>query len=184
MNKVADKEEKLRVLDENGNDTGMIENRSVVHEKELFHDEVILWIIDKDSKKVLLERRSPNKKYAPNKLGLCAGHVVANETIEEALAKEAREELGININNYDVKKLITIKKIQPNNRCFLHNFYILDKIPLSKFIIQEEELSEVLYMDYEKLKELVMSNDKEMAFESAEVYKPIFDLLDNIIKLQ
>ena len=34
--------------------------------------------------------------------------------------------------------------------------------------------------DYEKLKELVMSNDKEMAFENAEVYKPIFDLLDNV----
>ena len=63
---VADKnDELLEVLDENGNSTGKFEKREVVHENKLFHNEIALWIIDKQNKKVLLQRRSPNKKSNP-----------------------------------------------------------------------------------------------------------------------
>lgn len=65
MEKVADKEEMLKVVDENGNYTGKMEKRSIVHKDKLFHNEVALWIIDKGNKKVLLQRRSPNKKTKP-----------------------------------------------------------------------------------------------------------------------
>ena len=128
MKKVADKEELLKVLDENGNYTGKMEKRSIIHRDNLFHNEVALWIIDKERNSVLLQRRSPNKKLNPNKLGLCAGHVVENETIEEALRKEASEEIGINIDNYKVYTLTTIKRMEPSNYCFAHHFYILDYI--------------------------------------------------------
>ena len=95
---VADKDDELlQLLDENGNPTGRFEKREIVHGNKLFHNEVALWIIDKENKKVLLQRRSPNKKQNPNKLALCAGHVVGNETIDEALEKESNEELGLDI---------------------------------------------------------------------------------------
>ena len=74
MQKVADKEELLKVYDENHNFTGKYEKRSIVHEKQLFHDEVALWIIN-SNKEVLLQKRNPNKKINPNKYALCAGHV-------------------------------------------------------------------------------------------------------------
>ena len=52
---VADKDnELLQVLDENGNPTGRFEKREIVHVNKLFHNEVALWIIDKENKKVLL----------------------------------------------------------------------------------------------------------------------------------
>ena len=38
MLKIADKEELLKVLDENGNETGNYENRSLVHSNRLFHN--------------------------------------------------------------------------------------------------------------------------------------------------
>ena len=66
MKKVADKEELLKVLDDNGKYTEKLEKRSIVHNDKLFHNEVALWIIDKENKKVLLQRRSPNKKQNPN----------------------------------------------------------------------------------------------------------------------
>lgn len=97
MNKVADKEELLRVLDEFGNYTGIKEKRSIVHKSKLFHNEVALWVIDKENKQVLLQRRSPYKQQSPNKLAICAGHVVDDETIEETLEKESLEEIGIDI---------------------------------------------------------------------------------------
>ena len=180
---VADNDnELLRVLDENGNPTGRFEKREIVHVNKLFHNEVALWIIDKENKKVLLQRRSPNKKQNPNKLALCAGHVVDKETLDEALEKEAKEELGIDIKNYKIEKLITIKRTEPRNHCFSHHYYICKTIPIETFTIQKEELSEVLYMDYEHLKQLVKQNSDEVVFKW-EFYEPVFNKLDEIINL-
>ena len=179
---VADKDDELlRVLDENGNPTGRFEKREIVHVNKLFHNEVALWIIDKENKKVLLQRRSPNKKQNPNKLALCAGHVVGDETIDEALEKEANEELGLDIKNFKVKKLITIKRTKPRNYCFIHHYYIGKAIPIENITIQKEELSEVLYMDYEHLKQLVKQNSDKVVF-NWEDYEPVFNRLDEIIK--
>ena len=181
MNKVADKEELLKVLDENGNDTGKLEKRSVMHEKQIFHNEIALWIIDKANKKVLVQRRSPNKKLNPNKIGLCAGHVVGNETIEEALFKEAKEEIGVDLKNYEVKKLLTIKRVEPKNYNFAHHYYILADIPVDEFTIQEEELTEVFYMNYDKLKQMVKDGDDEIVIKWNDVYKQLFEKLDEVI---
>ncbi len=179
---IADKDDELlEIIDSNGKTTGKYERRAIVHSHQLFHNEVALWIIDKENKKVLLQRRSPNKKQNPNKLALCAGHVVENETLEIALRKEAQEEIGINIDNYKINKLITIKRIEPNNFCFSHHYYILDRIPLDKIVIQKEEVSEVLYMDYAELKQLVMSDSNEIVFHWNNEYKKLFHLLDKII---
>lgn len=178
----ADKDDELlHVLDENGNNTGRFEKREIVHKNRLFHNEVALWIIDSKNKKVLLQRRSPNKKQNPNKLALCAGHVLLDETIEDALKKEASEEIGIDIEKYDVQKLAIVKRTEPNNYCFSHHYYIDKYIPIEKFKIQEEELTEVLYVDYEKLKDMVKQGSDEVVFKWNDVYKKVFDLLDKII---
>ena len=182
MNKVADKvDELLEILDENGEPTGKFEKRDIVHNNKLFHNEIALWIIDKKNKKVLLQRRSPNKKQNPNKLALCAGHVVGDETLEIALRKEAQEEIGINIDKYKVKELTTIKRTEPKNYCFSHHYYICEAIPIKAFKIQKEELSEVLYMDYKQLKQLVKENSDEVVFKWNEAYQKVFALLDEII---
>ena len=178
---VADNDsELLQVLTEDGKPTGRFEKREIVHDNKLFHNEVALWIIDKENKKVLLQRRSPNKKQNPNKLALCAGHVVGKETLKEALEKEAKEELGIDIKDCNVKKLITIKRTVPRNHCFIHHYYISKAIPIENITIQKEELSEVLYMDYEHLKSLVKQNRDEVVFKWDD-YKPVFNKLDEII---
>ena len=180
--KVADKnDELLEVVDESGNPTGKYEKREIVHNNKLFHNEIALWIIDKDNKQVLVQRRSKNKKQHPNKLALCAGHVVAGETIIEALEKEAQEEIGINLKEYDVKKIIRVKRQEKNNCCFSYHFAILKHIPINNFKIQEEELSEVFYMDYEKLKQMVKNADSEMAIFWSDEVKLLFDELDKII---
>lgn len=178
---IADKDDELlQVLDENGKPTGRFEKREIVHGNKLYHNEVALWIIDKENKRVLLQRRSPNKKQNPNKLAICAGHVVGNETIIEALKKEAKEELGLDIKDCDVNKLLTIKRASPRNHCFIHHYYICKAIPIENITIQKEELSEVLYMDYEHLKQLAQQNSDGIAFKW-EVYEPVFNKLDEII---
>ncbi len=179
MGKVADKEELLLVLNEDGTPTNKLEKRSVVHEKELWHNEVAIWVLDTEHKKVLLQRRSKNKKQNPNKLAICAGHVVAYDSIEDTLEAEFYEELGLNLDDYEVKSLITLKREQPNNYNFSHSFYIEKYIPLENIKIQEEELSEVLYMDYDEFKTRIQNNDKELVFEW-KIYQPVSEIFDKI----
>ena len=93
---IADKDDGLlKIIDSNGKTTGKYERRAIVHSHQLFHNEVALWIIDKENKKVLLQRRSPNKKQNPNKLALCAGHVVEKEnTLKTLYQAELSQQIG------------------------------------------------------------------------------------------
>lgn len=179
MEKPADKEELLLVLNEDGSSTGRLELRSKVHNENLLHNEVALWILDVQGGRVLLQRRNKNKKCNPNKLGLCAGHVVADTSIMQTLKDEFFEEYGLNLDDYDVHKLMTIKRTAEFNHHFSHQFYIEANIPLEKIKLQEEEVSEVLYMDYEKLKELYFAGSDEIVFKS-KVYEEIFKKLDKV----
>lgn len=179
---IADKkEEVLEIVDENGVSTKEFATREYVHKNHLFHNEVALWIIDKDSKQVLVQRRSKLKKQNPNKIALCAGHVVAGETIIEGLRKEAFEEIGIDIDKFDVKEILRVKRQEKNNYCFSYHYCILKKIPIKKFKIQEEELSEVFYMDYEKLKAMIKNSDPEVAIFWSEDVARLFAEIDKII---
>ena len=49
------------------------------------------------SGQVLLVRRSPQRRRYPDVWDLFGGHVEAGESLEEALRREAREELGVEI---------------------------------------------------------------------------------------
>ena len=109
MKKVADKNELIHILDENGVETNKLEDRKFVHEKGLWHNEVACIVINK-KKQVLLQRRSKNKKSYPNCWALCAGHVVAYEDIKEAIIKEMREELVSEIKGDNIFLLVSKTK--------------------------------------------------------------------------
>lgn len=53
--------ELIRVLNKNGEFTGKVMNKDVVHEKNLFHEEIGLFIL-RGNNQILLQQRSANKK--------------------------------------------------------------------------------------------------------------------------
>ncbi len=177
--KPADREEILNIYDENHNYLGK-EKRSVVSQNHLFHDEIGLWIIDVENGKVLLQKRSANKLFNPNKWGIVAGHVTADETIEQAVINEAKEEIGIDLGEYTLHKLFTIKRPAPRNY-WTHYYYILASIPIEKFVIQKEELSQVKYFDYEQLKADLQHGSSDYTFSWDDIFKKVFNALDKVI---
>ncbi len=180
MKEIFNNEEMILVLDENGNSTNKLEKRSVVHEKLLWHNEIALWILNPKDKTLLLQRRAANKKSNPNKLAPCAGHVTGYDSLEESVIREAQEEYGIDISKYKLNYMRTIRCKNPNNNCFSNHFYILADIPLTDFKIQEEELSEVLYISLEDLKNLVFSNSPEVAIRNNKINEEIFAFFEQI----
>lgn len=180
--KTSDKNEILKIFTDEGDFLGY-RDRETVHNELLLHNEIALWIIRPTDKSVLLECRSPFKKLNANKWALCAGHVVMDETLIEALYKEVNEELGLDLSSYNPQKLITAIRNEYCNYSYFHQYYIIADIPIETFKIQEEELVGVDYFNYEELKKRVKSGDPAFALVWNKTYKQIFDAMDKIIDL-
>ncbi len=178
---IADKNELLKTYNTKKEFVKYVD-RKIAHDELLLHNEVALWIINPINKSVLLEKRSPLKRLNANKWSLCAGHVVLDETIEEALYKESFEEIGINLKKYNPKKLITVIRDEYCNYCFSNHYYIIADINIEEFVIQKEELVAVEYFNYEQLKENVRNGDESLALIWNSSYKKIFKKLDKIFE--
>lgn len=89
------REEWFPLVDEAGNVVGKATRRECHSGSMLLHPVVHLHIFDSQGR-LYLQRRSMNKDIQPGKWDTAVGgHVDLGETIEEALRREVREELGI-----------------------------------------------------------------------------------------
>ena len=86
------------VVDENGEPTGRMAARGVVHALGLWHRTAHVWIWRRrgDSVEILLQKRSQEKDAYPGCYDISsAGHVVAGDGFAESALRELREELGL-----------------------------------------------------------------------------------------
>lgn len=139
------------VLDENGNKTGRIKTKEQIIKDRNFYRIVNLWIVNPKTKLILIQKRSQNKDTNPNKWDLSAGgHVDAGESSLEAIIRETKEELGIDIRNDNIIKIFEIKhdKVKRN----FVDVYILEKdIDIKNIVLQKSEVSDVKYFSIEEL---------------------------------
>lgn len=157
-------EEYFDVLNENGEFTGKVATRQECHEKGLWHRAVYAFIIDK-SGNVLLQKRSANKKLWPNMWDVTVGgHVDSGEFIRQALIRECHEELGININDEDIKYLVGSTSINEKgniiNKHFNECYLITKDIDISKIKLQKEEVSQIKFFSKEEILEKIKNNYK------------------------
>lgn len=170
--------ELIEIVDEGGKYTGRILPREEIHKRNFLHNEVACFIIN-DNKEILLEKRSPNKKYSPNKYGLCAGHVMVGESLKTALVREIEEEIGIKVNEDDLVSFGEKEYIREvTNSHITYFYYIRLNLKESDFTIQEEELTEVKWFKIEEIKELVASNDNPTVINKERLY--LLDILKAI----
>ena len=154
--------ELIEIVDKNGNFTGQVMDKEEAHDKNLLHNEVGVFIINDDSK-ILLEKRSANKRFSPNKWGLCAGHVDANESLEAAAIREIKEEVGLDVTP---KELIPYGEreitISDSNSHITYFYYVKCNKKEDEFIIQEE-LSEVKWFNIDEI--ITMIKDEKTSFK-------------------
>ena len=131
--------ELIEIVDRDGNFTGQIIDKEEAHDNNLLHNEVAVFIIN-DKKQVLLQKRSANKRFNPNKWALCAGHVDAGESLESAALRELKEEVGIYITTSDLKPFAEREfTIRDSNSHVTYFYYIRSNLNEKDFIIQKEE---------------------------------------------
>lgn len=154
-------EEKFDVLNELGEFTGKIATREECHKKGLWHRAVYAFIIDDG--KILLQKRSSKKKLWPNMWDVTVGgHVIAGEFGRQALIRETREELGIEINDDDIKYLVGSTSINKQgdiiNKHYNECYLITKHIDISDVKLQKEEVSEIRYFSKDELLKRIANN--------------------------
>lgn len=178
-------EEKFDVLNELGEFTGKVATREECHKKGLWHRAVYAFIIDDDGN-VLLQKRSSHKKLWPNRWDVTVGgHVDSGEFGRQALVREVKEELGVEIDDNDIKYLIGSTSINQKgdiiNKHYNECYLITKKVDISKINLQKEEVSEVRYFTKEELLERIANNYNGLT-EKTGAWNFIGKILNDYIK--
>ena len=170
--------ELLDIVDEQGNFTGQVMEREKAHDLNLLHWEIAVFFVN-DNKELLLQKRSPNKRFSPNKWGLCAGHVDSGETPEKTALREIKEELGIKLSPGDLRILEErdVLKLESNSRLTRMYYVIYNK---NDFSIQTEELSEVKWFNIDEVIDRIKNNDESITLKSNRLY--LLERLKTILK--
>lgn len=143
------------VLNENGIFTGEVASREECHEKGLWHRAVYGFIFNKNGD-VLLQQRSKNKRLWPNLWDVTAGgHVLAGEFGTQALIREIKEELDLDVEEAQVKYLIcsTSSNVKGNikNNHFNECYIVTKDVDISKIKLQEEEVADIKWFTKEDI---------------------------------
>lgn len=145
--------ELLDIYDELGNHLGS-EERSIVHRDALWHKTVHCWLYDKQGN-VFFQRRAEEKTLYTT----ASGHLDAGESIEEAFAREIKEEIGIEIDASDAIKVTVVN-------------FVLDKVKQDGTVFKDRAFANIYLDKYEgdyqdfkydpcEVSELVLVNAKE-----------------------
>jgi isopentenyldiphosphate isomerase len=138
------------ILDAEGNKTG----RTIVRGEQLQDGEchlvVHIWILN-DKGEFLIQKRADHLTLMPGLWAATGGSVVAGEDGRTAAIREAKEELGLDVDENNFTKLRTIKR--QNN--FAEVWLVKQNVSIEDLILQVEEVSEAKWVNKEELQGMV-----------------------------
>ena len=150
--------ENLDYYDADGNFAGTA-SRAKVHAEGLWHKTAHCWLYDGNGDVFFQLRAENNKMYTT-----ASGHVLAGETVKTAIAREVREELGIDIDteNAELVQMFVWKmdKKKPDgtevhDRAFSNVYVCKIDTKLPKFNFDKEEVSGLVKINVRKALELL-----------------------------
>lgn len=151
-------DERIDILDSEGNFTGNTCLKSKAHKEGLFHATVHVWFFTEDHQ-LLLQKRAYTKKVFPSLWDVSvAGHIEAGETTKMAAIREVQEEIDLKITQKNLTKIgIRKDKIRHSNGIldneFKHIFICKLTTPINKLNRQIGEIDAIQLFDLHILKD-------------------------------
>ncbi|WP_289134687.1 NUDIX domain-containing protein [uncultured Brevibacillus sp.] len=152
-------EEQLDIFDEAGQHIG-VEARSEVHRLGLWHQTFHCWIyrVVEGQVEVLFQKRHPQKDTCPNLLDITsAGHLLASEQPSEGV-RELYEELGLSVRFEQLSEIGMIRDVMSSpgiiDKEMCHTFMFACEQPLDEYVLQQEEVTGLLWVRLVPLEQL------------------------------
>jgi len=173
--------ENIDILDENGNKTGEILSREVVHQKGLWHKTVHIWLVN-DNNEILMQKRSSEKKTNPNKWTTStSGHLSAGDESRTGAVRELHEEIGVEIAEEELEYLFTVREEHIYTDLIdreIVDVYLLRKnLCIEDFKLQKEEVSEVKWLTFEDFKDKVKNYNQNNIVNHKEMFDKLIEIL-------
>lgn len=172
MNSANNNEEMFVVVDKNDNVIGKATRKECHTDKKIIHRAIYVTMIK--GKEMLLQRRSMKKDFGPGALDFSVGgHVSHGETYEQAALRETEEELGIKIQESELKKIGKFYFKADYETEINMIFGVYTNIDIKNFNFNKDEISEVIYVDIEDVKRMVKNNKKQFTDAFPDVFEII-----------
>ena len=136
--------------------------------KEMFKSAVHMLIMDNG--KVLLQKRKGSKLW-PGYYALPAGHIDEGENQYDALVREAKEELDVEIDPKDIEKSYVVlrrnffeidgKKLEP----YIDYYFEISKYQSTPRIAELDKCDELIWADINNLPEPFVNYEGEFLFD-------------------
>ncbi len=152
--------EYLDVVDSKGKPTGEIVERAAAHREGVPHRTSHLWLVRRRKSRiqVLLQKRAPGKSFPGCYDISSAGHIPAGQDYLSSAVRELKEELGITAAETDLIPCgdMTIFwddvffGVPYHDRQYTRVFLLWADVDEADLVLQEEEVSGVLWMDLDE----------------------------------
>lgn len=174
----------FEVLDEEGHKTGKLLDRQAVHDQELWHEAVNVWIINSRSE-VLLQLRGPKVDVNPSVWDVAVGtHVRPDEDPTESALRCLKDEMGITITADNLQHLFNIQSANPveggkMHKTLSHVFLLKRDINLDDFTYDTEKIATLVWRPLLEVMGAVGSTETGKKFypRAGNYYPQLFDAL-------
>lgn len=177
-------DELIDIVTKTGEPTGKTAPKSEIHSKGFYHNTAHLWLYTSKGD-ILLAQRSFNKAICPGLWDVSvAGHIDANETIEDGIIREAKEEIGLELSKENLQKIGVFPCFQTYSNGiidneFHHTFIAQLHVDLSQLTLQKEEVERVKLVSISQFKDLLENSTSNNHFvaSNANYYSKILEAI-------
>ena len=121
--------------------------------------------------KILLMKRK-NTGYGDGKYSLPGGHVEANEEIRKALVREAKEEIGININVEDVEFYKVLNRKVSENQEYVDFVFKTNRWSGDVSNNEKDKCEEIIWADKDQIPENTLDFIPKLLSKNDSAYLP------------
>jgi len=176
--------ESFDLVDEHDQPLGQTKARNLVHQDGDWHRAVHVWIVNSRNEILLQKRGSKKKQYRDLWHLTLGGHVAAGGDLIDTCRRELFEELGIQIEQSELKYLFTVKwKSDPSfpfkDYEFNYVYLIRKDVSMFEIRINKEEVSDFKYVTIAEFSRM-LDQEPEKLLPQYEEYRKVIDYLKKL----
>ncbi len=136
-----------------------------------YHIGASVWIVDSKGK-LLIQRRAASKRTGPSLWSITGGKVQAGERSIEACVREVKEELGLVLDEQDIRFLYR----STGSDMLFDDYIVICDLSIERARLDDSEVSEIRWADLDEIR--VLCHNREFMYNDISDLAAVRDYLD------